>query len=148
MDFVRLFGASEGWEKGDQYSLFTFQMHPEHVSLLVEVFLHERVSFVFRYVHVFEDLGEPLVDLLKRELEDEILDVLHFIVVGFVGGQGPGAVGAVGVAVASLGGPREERVQEAARLVPLVLRHRARNFFLVFLFSLFRFYHNFYQFLI
>lgn len=96
-------------------------MHPEHVALLVEVLLHERATLVFRYVHVFEDLVESLVDLLERELENEILDVLHVIVVSFVGRQRSGAVGAVGVAVAPFGGTREERVQEAARLVSLVL---------------------------
>lgn len=96
-------------------------MHSQHVALLVKILFHQRIAFVLRYVHVLEDLVEALVDLFDRQLEDEVLDVLHVVVVALVGREGSGAVGIVSVPVASFGGAREQRVQEAARLGAIVL---------------------------
>lgn len=103
--------------------LFTFHVHPQHVALLVEVLLHERAALVLWNIHVLEDLVELLVHLLDGQLQDEVLDVLHFTVVGFVGGERPGAVGCVRVAVASLGASREKRVEKATRLCAVVFGH-------------------------
>lgn len=60
-------------------------MHSKHVALLVKVLLHERISLVLWNVHILEDLMEPLVDFLDRELENENLNILHVIVVVLVG---------------------------------------------------------------
>lgn len=64
---------------------------------------------------------EALVDLFDRQLEDEVLDVLHIVIVALVGGERSGTVSIVSVPVASFSGAREQSVQEAARLGAIVL---------------------------
>lgn len=69
----------------NEASLFTFHMHLQHVALLVQILLHQRIALVLRYVHVLEDLVKSLIDLIDGELEDEVFEVLHVVVVILVG---------------------------------------------------------------
>lgn len=50
----------------------TFHVHQEHFPALLDPLLQERSSLILGYVHVVEQLQEPIVDLLLGQTIDKV----------------------------------------------------------------------------